>query len=255
MIEEGTRVMLVDGDGRKSFLRVSKAMLEVGRLGVVDGRAICDSSFGDVLTVGGNEFTILKPSILDIVGAVQRKAQIMSPKDSFLLPMYLDLEAGSTVIEAGAGSGALTVVLLKAVAPTGKVYSYDIREDHAKQARKNVEMSGHAGCWDFKIGDICTVELERNVDAVVLDMPNPWDAMDNVCRAIRPGGHLSCYVPNANQLERTVKAMRDAGLSEVFAFETIQREMVVHDGGVRPSFEMLGHTGYLAFGRAITKPD
>ncbi len=251
MIEEGTRVMLVDGDGRKSFLRASKTMLEVGRLGVVDGRAICDSSFGDVLTIGGNEFTILRPSILDIVGAVQRKAQIMSPKDSFLLPMYLDLEAGSTVIEAGAGSGALTVVLLKAVAPTGKVYSYDIREDHAKQARKNVEMSGHSGCWDFKIGDICTVELERNVDAVVLDMPNPWDAMDNVCGAIRPGGHLCCYVPNANQLERTVKAMRDAGLSEVFAFETIQREMVVHDGGVRPSFEMLGHTGYLALGRRL----
>ena len=245
--------MLVDGDGRKSFLRASRSMLEVGRIGVVDGRAICDASFGDVLVVGGSEFTILKPSILDVIGSVQRKAQIMSPKDSFLVPMYLDLESGSRVIEAGAGSGALTVVLLKAVAPSGKVYSYDNREDHAKQARKNVEMSGHSACWDFKIGDICTAKLERDVDAVVLDIPNPWDAVDNVRGAIRAGGHLCCYVPNANQLDRTVRAMREADFREVYAFETIQREMVIHDGGVRPSFDTLGHTGYMAFARAFRK--
>lgn len=251
MIEEGTRVILVDGEGHKSFLRASNGMVEVGKLGVVDGRKICDASFGDRLSIGGTEFTILKPSVLDIVGAVQRKAQIMNPKDSFLVPMYLDLESGSRVIEAGAGSGALTVVLLKAVAPTGKVYSYDNREDHAKQARRNVEMSGHADCWELKIGDICTVEPEKDVDAAVLDMPNPWDAVANLHRAIRPGGYLCCYVPNANQLDRTVRAMRDAGMRETYAFETIQREMVVHEGGVRPSFEMLGHTGYMAIARKI----
>jgi tRNA (adenine57-N1/adenine58-N1)-methyltransferase len=84
-------------------------------------------------------------------------------------------------------------------------------------------------------------------------MPNPWDAFANVCGAIRNGGYLCCYVPNTNQLEAAVKAMWEEGLSEVRSFETLQREIVVHQGGVRPSSEMIGHTGYLTFGRKVRR--
>lgn len=251
MIAEGTRLMLVDEEGRKYPVVAKKGMLEVRKLGVIDGDRLCSSSFGDRMDVGGRRFIVLKPSMRDLLSMIERRAQIISPKDSFLIPLHLDLSSGSRVVEGGVGSGALTLVLLKAVAPEGKVVSYELREDHAEVARRNVEMSGLGACWEPRIGDICTAELPRDVDAVVLDMPNPWDALQNTVKAMRAGGHICCYVPNANQLEQSVRAMRDAGLGEVYSFETIQREMVVHEGGVRPSFETLGHTGYLVFGRKL----
>lgn len=251
MIAEGTRLMLVDEEGRKFPLVAKRGMVEVRRLGVLDGDRLCDSALGDRLDIGGQRFVILKPSLNDLLSMIERKAQIITAKDSFLIPLHLDIACGSRVVEGGVGSGALTLVLLKAVAPDGKVFSYELRADHAEVARRNIGMSGHGSCWELRMGDVCKEALPQDVDAVVLDMPNPWDALANAVKALRPGGHICCYVPNANQLEQLVKAMREARLSDVYSFETIQREMVVHEGGVRPSFETLGHTGYLAFGRKI----
>jgi tRNA (adenine57-N1/adenine58-N1)-methyltransferase len=253
MIPEGTKILLVDPSGKKFVVRAAKQMLEVGGLGVVDGAALCGAALGDRLRIGSREFVILKPSVKDLLGMIERRAQIMIPKDSFLIPLHLDLSCGSRVIEGGVGSGALTVVLLKAVSPDGRVYSYEARRDYADVAKRNVALSEHESNWELKVDDICTARLEQNVDAAVIDIPNPWDAVENVVRALRAGGHMCCYVPNANQLEQAVRRMREVGLSEMLAFETLQREMVVHDGGVRPSFDMLGHTGYLAFGRKMTR--
>ena len=127
MIHEGTRLLLVDSNGKKYVVKAAKQMLEVGGLGVVDGVALCDADFGDKMRIGGRDFIILKPSTKDLLGIIERRAQIMIPKDSFLIPMHLDLGSGSRVIEGGVGSGALTIVLLKAVSPSGKVYSYEFR--------------------------------------------------------------------------------------------------------------------------------
>ena len=251
MIAEGTRVLLVDPSGKKFLLSAARGMIEVAGLGVINGDAVCDSSFGSRLKVGGREFVLTTPSAKDILGMIERRAQVIIPKDSFVIPLHLDLGCGGRVIEGGLGSGALTLVLLKAVAPEGRVYSYETREDFASVAKRNISLSENSPCWELKLEDVCTAKLESDVDAVMLDIPNPWDAIDNAVSALRHGGHLGCYVPNANQLESAVKKMRSSGLSEVVAFETIQREMVVHEGGVRPSFDMLGHTGYLAFGRKL----
>jgi len=243
--------LLVDQSGKKFVVKVACRMVEVGGLGVVNGNALCESSFGDTMVIGGRQFTILKPSVKDLLGIIERRAQVIIPKDGFMIPFYLDIGHGSKVIEGGVGSGALTVVLLKAVGPTGKVYSYETRKDFADIARRNVALSDNEAAWELKIDDICTAKLETGVDAAVLDIPNPWDAIENIVNAIGIGGHICCYVPNANQLEQAVRKMRDIGLAETIAFETLQREMVVHEGGVRPSFDMLGHTGYLAFGRKM----
>ncbi len=251
MIKEGARLLLVDSSGRKYSLKVAKQMLEVRGLGVVDGNALCSADYGDKIRVGGTEFVILQPSVKDIVGLIERRAQVIIPKDSFAIPLHLDIGCGGRVIEGGVGSGALTVVLLKAVGQTGKVYSFETRQDFADLARRNVSMAGNEAAWELKIADICTADLPKNVDAVILDIPNPWDALANVCSALRLGGHVGCYVPNVNQLENAVKKMRELGLAEIVSFETLQREMIVHEGGVRPSFDMLGHTGYLAFGRRM----
>ncbi len=245
------KVLLVSSDGRKHLVGAEKGMIEIRGLGVIDGNSLCESSFGDLFSIGGKEFVILRPSIKDLLGMIERKAQVMIPKDSFFVPLHLDISCGSRVIEGGVGSGALTIVLLKTVAPGGKVISYEVRKDHADTARRNIEMTGLEGSWDLRMEDVCVAELEREADAAVLDIPNPWDAIDNVKRSLKVGGYICCYIPNANQLADAVKKLREVGFAEIISFETIQREMVVHEGGVRPSFDTLGHTGYLAFGRKM----
>lgn len=251
MILQNSIVLLVDEAGKKLVLHAMPGMVDVRGLGVVDGTKICGASYGDLLTIGTRSYRILKPTVRDLLDVIERKAQIMVPKDSFIIPMYLDLSAGSMVLEGGVGSGALAIVLLKAVSPNGRVCSYELRKDHADVARRNVAMAGLEDNWELKLEDVRTAKLEPGFDAAVLDMPNPCDALENVIRAVKVGGCICGYVPNTNQLEMLVNGMRTSGLGEVFAFETIQREMVVHKGGVRPSFEMLGHTGYLAFGRKM----
>lgn len=253
MIAEGTALLLVGSGGRRHVVRAAKGMLEISGLGVIDGDALCGASFGDIIRIGEQEFTVLKPSVRDLLNLIERKAQVMMPKDSFLIPLHLDIGSGSKVIEGGVGSGALTIVLLRTVAPTGRVFSYEIRDDYAKLAKKNIAMADLSSCWDLKVADVCSAQLAKDVDAAVVDIPNPWDAVENVSASLRVGGHLCCYVPNANQLDTTVRKMRDIGFGEVVAFETLQREMIVHEGGIRPSFDMLGHTGYLAFARKMRR--
>ena len=255
MIAPGLKVLLVSAEGRKHLVKADRGMIEIHGLGVIDGDALCRASFGDAMTIGAQEFTIIRPSIKDLLGMIERKAQVMIPKDSFFVPLHLDISCGSKVIEGGVGSGALTIVLLKTVAPSGRIISYELRKDHADLARRNIAMTGLEDCWDLRLEDICSAELEKEVDAAVIDIPNPWDAIENVKKSLKVGGYLCCYVPNANQLADAVNKMRDAGFLEVVSFETIQREMVVHEGGVRPSFDSLGHTGYLAFGRKIASDD
>jgi tRNA (adenine57-N1/adenine58-N1)-methyltransferase len=133
--------------------------------------------------------------------------------------------------------------------PTGKVISVEVREDFAQRARRNVERAGLASYWDLRVGDVKTIELGTTVDAVAHDMPDPWLALDNVDRFLRPGGRFAGFVPNTNQVEGLVNGLRDHGYLEVHALENIQRSIEVHPGGVRPSYENLAHTGYLIFGR------
>lgn len=251
MIEEGLSVLLAGESDERYVVKARRDMIDVRGLGVVDGSALCDASFGGEIAVAGRRFVLLKPSVLDLLSSLNRRAQIVAPKDSFPIPMYLDISCGSRVIEAGAGSGAMTLVLLKAVAPDGIVYTYENREDHASIARKNVARSDISACWQLKIGDVCTDVDEVDVDAAMLDIPEPWNALASIHRALRPGGHVCCYIPNTNQLESTANALRDLGFFDILCIEILQREMNVHRRGVRPSSEMMGHTGYLAFGRKL----
>jgi tRNA (adenine57-N1/adenine58-N1)-methyltransferase len=253
MIEEGSKVLLIDDRGRKHIATAQRGMIDVRGLGVIDGDLLCESGWGDSLSVGENRLLMIEPDVNDILELIERKAQIITPKDSYQIPLRLNLGAGCRVIEGGLGSGALTVVLLRTVAPDGKVFSYELREDHASTARRNIALSEHKECLELRIANICTASLEKDVDAVVLDIPNPWDAMANVCASLKVGGRMCTYVPNINQLEASVRSMRDSGLAEIFSFETLLREISVHPGGVRPCSDMIGHTGYLTFGRKVRR--
>lgn len=256
MFEEGETVFLEDGEGRRHWLRVSFGMVKVQGLGSLDGSKLRGLDDGDVLTVVGRPYTVFRPGMLDLMGSLERGAQIISPKDAATILMHCDVKAGDTVLEVGAGSGGLTTALLTAVGPTGRVHTMELKEENARRAGRNVARTGLDSRWSFTIGDARNDDPGVDVaDVLTMDMPDPWLALPNLGPRLRSGGRLCAYVPNMNQVESTVVALRGAGYADVRALENIQRFLDVHPGGVRPSFDTLGHTGYLVFARKRAPSD
>jgi len=253
MFREGDLIYLLDSRGRRHWFVLTGGMIKVPSLGVVNGDKLIGASSGSRITIGGENFWVLDPGVPELMASIERRTQIITPKDAETILFRLSLKSGDRVLEGGVGSGALTLALLHAVSPDGLVISVEKREDHASRARRNIERAGKSGCWRLIIGDLREMELEEEVDALVLDIPDPWIGLEAIIRPLRKGGRLCAYLPNANQVENTVRALRQSGFVEVYALETLQREIEVHPGGVRPSFEMLGHTGYLVFGRCVDR--
>jgi len=249
MFSEGEAVYLVDRSGKRVWLRVSYEMLKIASLGTVDGSRFMELDDGSKITIIGKEYFVFRPGAIELMESLDRGAQIISPKDAATILFNCDIKSGSMVLEVGAGSGGLTTALLNAVAPSGTVHTLEFKEENAKLALKNVRRTGLDRCWKYTIGDARNVRVDMIADALIMDMPDPWLALDNLFGNLRSGGRICSYVPNMNQAERIVSSLREKGFAQVYALENLQRGLEVHPGGVRPSFEMLGHTGYLIFGR------
>lgn len=250
MIKIGDLVTLVGPKG-KFVISITGEMQSIKDLGVVDTSKCIDNQYGFELQIADQEYMVLSPSILDKLDAVKRKAQIILPKDAFQIVGMCDISSGSTVIECGAGSGAMTIVLAHFVAPSGKVITYDNREDFINIARSNLINAGLENYVEFRLGDVSAGFSEQNVDAIILDIPQPWLAVEHSLAALKPGGFFAAYVPTTNQVEKFVATLKKHRYVEIKTIETLQREIVVGEGGVRPSFDMLGHTGYTTFARKI----
>ena len=247
---ENETVYIEDADGRKHWLKVAYGMVKVSSLGAIDGSRLKDLDDGDSFSVVGKEYTVFRPGVLELMSSLDRGAQVITPKDASTILMHCDVKCGDRVLEVGAGSGGLTTALLHAVAPEGKVHTLELKEENAVRAGKNVSRTGLDACWSYSIGDARSIDPpEGAFDVLTMDMPDPWLALDNLSPSLRSGGRLCAYVPNANQVESTVLALRERRFSDVRALENIQRYLEVHPGGVRPSFDTLGHTGYLVFAR------
>jgi tRNA (adenine57-N1/adenine58-N1)-methyltransferase len=244
-------MVTLTGPRGKFIVKISGEMQNVKGLGVVDTSRFIDKQYGDEVEIADQIYMVLMPSLMDKIETLHRKAQIILPKDAFQLVGMCNVSSGSVVIEGGAGSGALTMVLAHFVAPSGKVITYDNREDFSRIARKNLEHAGLLQYVEFKIGDAADGFSEKSVDAVLMDIPEPWDAVEHAWNALKPGGYLAAYVPTTNQVERFVHCLKEHHFIEIRTVENLQRELVVSDGGVRPSFEMLGHTGYSTVARKI----
>lgn len=244
------RIVLLDREGRRHLVGLDKDVVTVPGLGVVRADVL-RSMIGRRWTIGNRAFLVLTPSIRDLVGSIKRKAQIVTPKDAACIVWNSDLKAGDVVIEAGAGSGALTLAIAHAVGPTGHVVSYDARPDFLDVARENVAAAGLSAIVDFKVGDIRQGVPERGVDAVILDIPDPWAALAAASEALRPSGHLASYSPNVEQTSRLVRELRARTFADIRTVEIIEREIEVGEAGTHPSFAPLGHTGYLTFARKV----
>ncbi len=210
----------------------------------------------DAVTVGigTTTYLALRPLLPDFVLSMPRGAQVVYPKDSANIVGMADIFPGAHVVEAGVGSGALSMSLLRAVGEGGRLSSYERRADFAEIAQSNVErfFGGPHPAWSVTVGSLEQELDETDVDRVVLDMLAPWECLDAVSRALRPGGVLCCYVATTTQLSRTVEGMRGHGtFTEPQSWETMLRGWHVEGLAVRPQHRMVGHTGFLCTTRRL----
>jgi tRNA (adenine57-N1/adenine58-N1)-methyltransferase len=249
---EGERVLLRRREGDSFLLTLAPGPHPVEGKGVVDLTSVIGRPPGVVVPWAGSEYRVLRPSLSDLLGHLRRKAQIVTPKDAAQLVGMAGIAPGDRVAEAGAGSGALTVVLAYSVGPTGQVWSYDRRAEFLDVARRNVELTGLASRVRFEERDVGLNGFSRSdLDAILLDVPEPWTVVDHAMAALRPGGYLATYTPTYNQLERTVRALRTARFEEIRSVEILERALHVGEGGTRPEFDMLGHTAFLTGARRV----
>nr|WP_281254385.1 tRNA (adenine-N1)-methyltransferase [Rhodococcus kyotonensis] len=254
----GDRVQLTDGKGRHYTVVLDEGKEFHTHRGGITHDALIGADEGSVVTsVNGTPYLALRPLLTDYVLSMPRGAQVIYPKDAAQIVHEGDVFPGARVLEAGAGSGALTCSLLRAVGPTGTVISYEIRQDHADYAVKNVEtfFGERPDNWDLTVADISRFADDRpgeTVDRVVLDMLAPWDALPAVADALVPGGVLIVYVATVTQLSRVVEALRAQECwTEPRSWESIVRGWHVVGLAVRPEHRMQGHTAFLISARKL----
>jgi tRNA (adenine57-N1/adenine58-N1)-methyltransferase len=199
----------------------------------------------------GAAFFLLQPSLADLLLDLKRNTQILYPKDIGFILLTMGIGPGQTVIEAGTGSGSMTIALAYAIGPEGKVISYEQREEMQNLARKNISRTGLAARVDFKLRDIQQGLDETDADAFFLDVPNPYDYVSQVRAALKPGGYLGSIVPTANQAEILLRALRRHKFAFLEMCEILLRYYKPEPDRLRPADRMVAHTGFLIFGRRI----
>jgi tRNA (adenine57-N1/adenine58-N1)-methyltransferase len=251
----GERVQLSDPKGRLHTVTLAAGKQFHTHRGAIEHDALIGADEGTVVTsTSGTAYLALRPLLVDFVLSMPRGAAVIYPKDAAQIVTMGDVCPGATVLEAGAGSGSLTCALLRAVGTDGAVLSYEIRDDHADVAARNVEtfFGELPANWTLRRGDVSTHPGGERVDRVVLDMLSPWEALPAVSAALRPGGVLVGYVATTTQLSRLVEALRaDGGFTEPMAWETFVRTWHVVGLAVRPEHRMVGHTAFLVSARRL----
>ncbi|MEU4320321.1 tRNA (adenine-N1)-methyltransferase [Nocardia fluminea] len=252
----GDRVQLTDGKGRLFTVVLEEGKeFHTHRGGIKHDDLIGNDEGTVVKSVNGTPYLALRPLLTDYVLSMPRGAAVIYPKDAAQIVHEGDVFPGARVLEAGAGSGALTCSLLRAVGPEGEVISYEIRDDHAEHAVRNVEtfFGERPANWSITIADVARYEGPQ-VDRVVLDMLAPWDALPAVSKALVPGGVLVVYVATVTQLSKVVEALREQECwTEPRSWESMVRGWHVVGLAVRPEHRMQGHTAFLVSARRLAE--
>jgi tRNA (adenine57-N1/adenine58-N1)-methyltransferase len=254
-LKENDAVLFIDRKARR-YLKV----LRPGQKILIRGEIRSEELYGleegsRVKLSSGETFLVLRPTYADLIPHLPRAAQVIYPKDTGPLLVWGDVYAGVTVIEGGVGAGAFTIALLRAVGPQGRVISYELREDFAMRARRNVaDFFGEAPQWELKLRDIYEGFDESGVDRVFIDLPEPGRALDVVARALRPGGVFVAYVPTVIQVKETVEALQQrSDFAEIESFETLLRHWQVKGMSVRPVHRMVAHSAFVIVARRLAE--
>lgn len=253
MIREGDYVLMALDNKRQWLVKTEKDKKLHTHKGVVDLNEIIGSEYGCCVTSNtGVEFMVFYPLTKDFALKVNRKTQIVYPKDAAIIITYAGIGAGSRVLEAGTGSGALAIMLANIVRPSGRVYSYEIEEERIKIAEKNIKKAGLADYIEIKNKDVTQGIDEENIDAVILDLATPWIAVPHAYKALKGGGIFVSYSPTIEQTQKTAYALK-TGFGLITTVECLVRSILVRENMTRPATLMIGHTAYITFARKVVR--
>lgn len=260
-LRPGERVQLTDEKGRMNTITLTPGGAFHTHRGFLPHDDLIGAPEGCVVTnTIGHKYQALRPLLSDFVLSMPRGAAVVYPKDAGQIVTMADIFPGARVVEAGVGSGALSISLLRAVGDGGYLHSYERREEFADIARGNVEtfFGGPHPAWSVSIGDfqdeVVKKEQPGSVDRVVLDMLAPWECLDAVATVLAPGGVWINYVATVTQLSRTAEAIRaDGRFTEPASWESMVRGWHVEGLAVRPDHRMVAHTGFLLTARRLAE--
>ncbi len=242
-------INLMDERGKKYLLKEDREFQT--DLGIIKKEQMERATIGDeVVTHLGKKYKIIKPTVNDFIDLMDRRCSILIQKDIGVVLAHTGLGAGDRVIDAGTGAGAIALNFGNVVGEKGKVFSYEIREDFAQVAKKNIDDFGITNI-EIKNKDIKQGIDEEEIDLVFLDLPKPFEIFEDVYKNLRLGGWLAVYAPYIQQAEISYKISKKVGFSDIKILETLEREMEVRPQGTRPKTRMVGHSGYLIFARKL----
>lgn len=260
----GELVQLTDAKGRQHTVTLEPGKQFFTHKGAIAHDDLLGASEGIVVRSNKDvPYLALRPLLSDFTLSMPRGAAVVYPKDAAAIVGHLDLFPGATVLEAGAGSGALSCSLLRAVGSQGQLFSFERRDEFAKVARANVArfLGSMPDTWQLRVGDLTETETVTQVlaeagcaqvDRVVLDMLAPWECVPTVAETLTPGGVLCCYLATTTQMSRMVETLRaHTGFTEPICSELILRTWHVEGLAVRPDHRMIGHTGFLLVTRRL----
>jgi tRNA (adenine57-N1/adenine58-N1)-methyltransferase len=253
--QDGEQVLLIDQRGKRHLIFLRKSETFHSDRGWISHDAVIGQPEGTwVRSSMGLRYVALRPTLAEFVLDMPRGAQVIYPKDLAMILFWADVYPGCRVLEAGMGSGALTLALLRAVGSDGRVITYEQREEFARRALANIHMrSGEVTNLTVRLGPVEDgVADEDPVDRVVLDLPEPWKLTQAMARVLRPGGIFLSYVPTIIQSQQTAETLgRDRHWALVETFETLFRPWNIEGQSVRPFHRMVAHTGFITVARRV----
>ena len=255
-LSDGERVHFIDKKGRhyplnlcrgKVFRFSGEAIAHDDIIGIEDGSIVIFSR--------GSKFVVVRPTLAEYILKMPRGAQVIYPKDIGMILMIADIYPGAKIVEAGIGSGALTMALLRVVGDKGEIISYEVREDFIKRAVENINVyHGRADNLLVRNKDIYEGIDEEGIDRVVLDLPEPWRVVTHAERSLRQGGIFLCYLPTTIQVSMVVEALKMSGtFIQIETIETLLRTWHIEENSVRPDHRMVAHTGFITVARKTGK--
>jgi tRNA (adenine57-N1/adenine58-N1)-methyltransferase len=256
---DGELILLVDKVGRRHRVRLKAGQRHSLHSGAIEHDALIGREEGVVVTTQlGARLLAVRPTFAEQVTGRVRQAQPIYPKDLGAILVGADLHPGARVLEAGTGTGALTLAALRAVGPSGVVVSYEQREEFLEAAARAITetLGAIPPNLTLKLGDIYLGVDERDMDRVLLDLSEPWQAIPSVRSALRQGGIVFAHCPNISQVQRFFEGLREVrGFGMLEVFELLQRGWTVRGRSLRPSHRMVAHTGFLTFARRLAGPE
>ncbi|KZX12628.1 tRNA (adenine-N1)-methyltransferase [Methanobrevibacter filiformis] len=220
-------------------------------LGILKKDSIKNASIGDTLTTHlDKEFKVIKANVNDFIDLMTRRCSILIQKDIGVVISHTGIGYGSRIVDAGTGAGAIALNFGNIIGDTGKVYTYEIREDFAKIATENIANFGLNNI-EVKNKDIKEGIDEKELDLIFLDLPQPYDIFENCYTALNLGGWIAIYAPYIDQIQTSYRIAKKIGFTSISIIETLEREIEVRNQGTRPKTRMVGHSGYLLFARKL----